>query len=186
MSVASILPKDKVKSSSAFGLEPASFDIQNDNSPTHSNLCIDASTPRGVLGGMVATLSTATVGGVAVGWQAAECDYDEFPIGLFANNSEGAAFENSPALASGIVPIYQFGGNFLVYYFETHEDETNSAYDLSVAYGIGTLLYPSLYHLLIPKAPTTNGTPASADYPVAVVAKPPTSTDLELGICLLK
>ena len=116
--------------SSRFSLASASFDITNYNNLTNNTLSAD--TPKGVLGGMVATLNSGTDWQAAVGLSVTFASVPagrptankitaSYPaLGLFAGNSEGNAFENAPAAASGIVPIYMDFGLYEVYVFESH------------------------------------------------------------------
>lgn len=176
-----IKPKDQVTASSCFGLATAAFDLINSPSGSYRlnpNTTITTDTPVGVLSGMVAKISgndEATYG-----------NYNAVPIGLFAKNSEGNPWENSPALSSGIVAIYMNGGNFLLYVFETHDVASPyAAKTLSSAYAPGTLLYTSPYALVGPDVPSANGGGGGIDIAVAVVSKTPNATDKELGLKLL-
>lgn len=173
-----IRPLDKVTASSRWALKTASFDI--DNTPSGSRLLganstVGSDTPKGILGGMVAKCSAD--------WEAAEGIHTAYPIGLFAGQSEGNAFENTPAIASGVVPVYMNGGAFLLYFFETHAAESAYSTILST-YDIGDMLYCSKFGGLTTEAPG-GMSPAGTNWVVAIAAKIPTATDLELGIKLL-
>jgi hypothetical protein len=173
-----IRPIDKVSCSSRYSLQTAAFDLNNTPSGSRilsPNLCITADFPKGVLGGMCARASAA--------WEVREGIHTSPVLGLFSGNSEGNAFENAPAIASGIVPIYMNGGNFLLYLFETHEHE--SAYpSIMSTYDVGDKLYCSAFGLLTTEAPSTHAV-VGVDDPVAICTKVPTTTDLELGVKLL-
>lgn len=182
--------------SSRFTLASESFDITNYNNVTNSTLSAD--TPKGVLGGMVAVMNSGTdwqsaVGlsvtfaSVPTGRPTANKVTSTYPaLGLFAGNSEGAAFENAPAAASGIVPIYMGKGLlFEVYVFETH---TVASVSQIATYAIGLPLYCSPYGFLTCEAPTTQDNTATYtagtgnDVILGHVTKVPTSSDLSLGV----
>jgi len=186
---------DKVTNSSAYTLKSSSFDRDNYHSDAGtgahvSNLNFDADTPKGVLGGSVASLS---VGGN--NWEARDGAKNYRPIGLFSGNSEGNAFENAPAAASGKVGVYMNGGHFLVYAFETNEGApSGSTPSITYAsclnsYAIGSPLYCSGEGLLTPVANTSD--PSSVGYTtgsgawyVGLCTKVPTASELELGVLL--
>lgn len=171
-------PLKKVTCSSKYALATSAFDLNNTPSGSfrlNPNSTINANTPKGVLGGMVARVSGD--------WEAREGIHTAAPLGLFANDSEGYPFENSPAIASGIVPIYQDGGDFLSYLFETNDHETAYASILG-SYTPGAKLYCSAFGLLTPQLPSDHGTPGSDDV-VAICAKVPTASDLCLGLKLV-
>lgn len=173
-----IRPADKVTASSRYSLQTAAFDISNTPSSSfrlNPNTNITTDFPRGVLGGGCARASGA--------WEAREGIHTAPVLGLFANNSEGNAFENSPAIASGVVPIYMNGGTFFLYIFETHSH--NSAYaSVLSSYSVGQELYCSAFGLLTHELPSAQTAPGT-DRPIAICAKVPTASDLELGIKLL-
>jgi hypothetical protein len=177
----SIKPLDKVVASSMWNLESAAFDIVNFRSggnPTNSTL--NADTPKGVLGGSVARISDD--------WESTLADHTVEQgevLGLYNLGSEGNAFENAPAAASGKVAINMHGGNFLVYVFETNS--ADAAYgDILASYTVGTLLYTSPFGLLTTELPSGLADHAGGvDTVIAQVTKAPTATDLELGIKLL-
>jgi hypothetical protein len=108
-------------------------------------------------------------------------------IGLFSSGSEGNAFENAPAAASGVVPIYMDMGIYELFVFETN-GLANDASILS-SYTIGAALYCSAWGFLTVEAPVTAA--ASAAYltagtanniVVGTVTKVPTASDLSLGV----
>jgi len=178
--MALIEPLSKVINASNFNLLAAAFDITNfraAGAPANSTLTAD--TPKGVLGGSVALAGTGD-------WQAANATHIAgMRLGLFGGNSEGNAFENSPAAASGVVPIYMGDGLFLIYAFESHS--ADSAYGTIMStYDIGDPLYSSPFGLLTPELPSTMADHASGvDTVIANVVKVPTASDLELGIKLI-
>jgi len=175
---ATIRPLDIQKVSSKWALATAAFDISNAVSSTrllNPNSTLSVDTPKGVLGGMVARASGA--------WEAREGVHTAVPLGLFNGNSEGNPFENAPAIASGVVPIYMHGGAFLVYVFETHAHESAFASILST-YDVGDVLYCSAFGFLTTELPASHSTPGT-NHAVAVCTKVPTASDLELGIKLL-
>jgi len=190
-----IQPLGKVLCTSRFSLEANAFDIVNYNNKT--NLTLSADTPKGVLGGSVATTA-------ANPWEAGAAASVTFAtpqtgrtnrithiakaLGLFGGNSEGNAFENAPAAASGIVPIYMNGGLFEIYVFETH---TEPGVSQLATYAIGGLLYCSPWGLITCEAPTTQDGHATftdatgTDVVIAVCTKVPSASDLRLGLKLL-
>jgi len=200
--MASILPLAKTINTSRYNLNPASFDIVN-NSPyaTWANSTISADTPKGVLGGMVAvisgtdwqasvgagvTLTTAVNGRVTIKESAATyCAV----LGLFSGNSEGNAFENAPAAASGIVPVYDAPGLFEVYVFETSASNSSSANGLLSTYYQGCPLFCSPYGLLTCERPSTISTgvasAAGVDMVIGYCVKVPTASDLMMGVKLI-
>jgi hypothetical protein len=176
-----IKPKDKITASSCYSLKTEAFDL--DNTPSGSfrlnpNTVITPDTPKGVLGAMVASMSN--------NWESSNANYNQVPLGLYAKNSEGNAWENTPAIASGVVGIYMNGGTFLCYLFETHDVASPYApKTLATAYAPGTLLYCSPYSLMGPDKPSNNGGGGGIDIAVALAAKTPTAVDRELGFKLL-
>ena len=162
---------------SMFDLEANSFDIQNYRSAgAPANATMDSDTNKGVLGGSVASLSGE--------WEAAGATHNDGNaiLGLFAKDSEGAAYENKPAVASGKVAIFQDGGLFLLYTFETNQAE-GAFGDLVAGYALGGSLYVSPFGLLTSELPSAHSS-AGTDNVVATITKVPTSTELEMGIHL--
>lgn len=173
-----IRPLNKVTASSRYSLQTAAFDLNNTVSGSYRlnpNTNITSDFPKGILGGSCARASG--------NWEAREGIHTSPVLGLFANNSEGNAFENSPAIASGIVPIYMNGGDFLLYVFETHAHQTAYASILG-NYDVGDKLYCSAFGLLTTELPSAHASPGTDD-PVAICTKAPVAADLELGIKLL-
>jgi hypothetical protein len=170
-------PKDKVVNTSLYSLRSTAFDNVNyRTTPANTTLAVD--TPRGVLGGMVASIFANRVADI--------CTHLKRPLGLFSQLSEGLAYQNPAGLASGLVPIYMVGGNFFVYYFETHTAD-NVAFDFAVDYAVSTLLYCSPYGFLTPELPTEveGAEYTGIDEPIAMVTASPSATNKELLIKLL-
>jgi hypothetical protein len=136
---------------------------------------LGVNTPRGVLGGMVATLSGGDMT-VNIASDSTTCDY------IFYNDAAGAPFENAPAVASGkiaLLPINTGPGDIaLVDVYETH-NETGGA-SIMLDYTVNALLYSSSRGLV------TNGTctPHSTEV-IGKVVKVPTTSDPKLGIKLV-
>jgi len=123
---------------------------------------ITAATPKGVLGGSVAGYS----GGPD--YTVVPCTQALMPAGLFANNAEGAAFENSPAVASGKVTVVKGLASVEVDVYETESLSGG-------AYVVGQKLYSSDNGLL------TNVASTSAVV-IGVVTKIPTPSSPTLGV----
>lgn len=174
-----IKPLRKNICSSRYALNTNAFDTVNTPSGSFRltpNTTITVDTPMGVLGG--------SIGFQSGDWEANLSNNTKYPLGLFAGNSEGNAFENAPAIASGVVPVYYGGGDFLVYVFETNAQDGGAAKTLSTAYAVNTPLYTSYFALLTNDLPSGASTPGINNI-VAIVSKAPSSTDLEMGIRLM-
>lgn len=177
-----IQPKSKVINSSAFSLKSTAFDQLNYRSGgAPPNDTITADTPKGVLGGSVATVSAIN-------------DYESAPglhssailIGLYSDQSEGNPFENAPAAASGVVGIYMSGGLFDLYLFEC--ENANSPYaSILASYTYMAALYASPFGLVTNQQPTTLTAPYSGGINTILgyVTAIPTSSNLRLGIKLI-
>jgi hypothetical protein len=140
------------------------FTQANYGENTYGNDTLSVNTPRGVLGGSVAAISSGA-------------DYTAFPgtdalrpIGLFVNDAAGAAFENAPAVASGKVAIIKGKASVEVDVYETYKS-TGAATDFSV----GTKLYCSAQGLL------TNEV-AGEGTVIGIVTKEPTLASATLGL----
>jgi len=98
------------------------------------NGTLSVNTPRGVLGGSVAAVSAG------LDYTVVPCTDVLRPVGLFVNDAAGAAFENSPAVASGKVAVMKAMASVEVDVFETQTaaDET-----IDIVYAVGDLLYSS-------------------------------------------
>lgn len=132
--------------------------------PGGINTTLSVNTPRGVLGGSVAAVSagldyTVVPGAVLL-----------MPVGLFVNDAAGAAFENSPAVASGKVAVMKAMASVEVDVYETRNADDNDDLD----YIVGEYLYSSEQGLL------TN----EDDNPVVigVVTKAPSISSPTLGL----
>ena len=82
----------------------------------YTNATLSVNTPRGVLGGSVAGISAHA------DYTAVPCTDHLRPIGLFVNDAAGAAFENSPAVASGKLAIIKGMASVEVDVYETDLD----------------------------------------------------------------
>ena len=135
------------------------------NYGNNENDTLSVNTPKGVLGGSVAGIS----GGAD--YTAYPCNKDLMPVGLFMNDAAGAAFENSPAVASGKVTVVKFA-SVEVDVYETYEadDQTDA-----IEYAVGDKLYSSVYGLLTKEA-------ATSGIVIGVVTKVPTPTSPTLGL----
>ena len=129
---------------------------------TSTSTTITTSTPKGVLGGTVAALSPGNDYTVVAGTEAL------MPVGLFVNDAAGAAFENSPAVASGKVTVIKGMASVEVDVYET-EGLVGSTY------AVGQPLYCSDDSLL------TNVV-SSGEVIIGVVTKVPTIASPTLGL----
>jgi len=144
-------------------LSDACFTKQNYGVNTNTTLSVN--TPRGVLGGSVAAVSAGldyTVVPMTTSLQ---------PVGLFVNDAAGAAFENSPAVASGKVAVMKAMASVEVDVYETR----NAANGADLSYAVGDLLYGSAQGLL------TKETTASSVV-IGVVTKAPSTSSPTLGL----
>lgn len=143
--------------SSLYTLAPVCYTKQN------LEAVAGAQAPYGVLGGTV-----AAIGGSASGTSYG--DYVVCPgngtltaVGLFVTNAEGAAWENSPAVASGKIAIFQKMGS----------GETD-IYASGVTFNLGDKLYSDANGYLTNVASTNNQV-------IAICTKKPTTADPWLG-----
>jgi len=135
---------------------------------TNARLGVD--TPRGCLGGMVATISGADMT-VNISTAATDPDY------LFYNDAAGGAFENAPSVASGkiaLLPITN-GDVVLVDVYETQ----NLADTAALVYAVGDEVYSSANGLI------TNEDEATS-VQIGKVVQVPTTDDPRLGVKLSK
>jgi len=135
---------------------------------TNTRLGVD--TPRGCLGGMVATISGADMT-VNICTASTDPDY------LFYNDAAGGAYENAPSVASGkiaLLPITN-GDVVLVDVYETY----NLAETATLTYAVGDLVYPSANGLLTNENEDTTQS-------VGKVVQVPTTDDPRLGVKLSK
>jgi len=124
---------------------------------------ITADAPNGVLGGMVAGLTSD--------YAVSPGTVDAMPAGLFLNNASGNAFENSPAVAANKVTVVRGLASVEVDVFETR----NAADDADLTYDIGDKLYSSANALLSNEA-------AASGIVIGVVTKLPTVSSPSLGL----
>lgn len=137
------------------------------NYGVHPNDTLSVNTPRGVLGGSVAAVSAGLDYTVVPGTDTLR------PVGLFVNDAAGAAFENSPAVASGKVAVMKAFASGEVDVFETR----NAADDDDLVYTVGDKLYSSAQGLLTNEA-SSEGTV------IAILTKAPSTVSPTLGIDL--
>lgn len=135
------------------------------NYGVNTNTTLSVNTPRGVLGGSVAAISAG------LAYTVVPMTTALMPVGLFVNDAAGAAFENSPAVASGKVAVMKAMASVEVDVYETRA--ANNGSDL--AYHEGDYLYGSAQGFL------TKETTASAIV-VGVVTKAPTTSSPTLGL----
>ena len=135
------------------------------NYGVNTNTTMSVNTPRGVLGGSIAALSAG------LDYTVVPMTTSLMPVGLFVNDAAGAAFENSPAVASGKVAVMKAMASVEVDVYETR----NAANSGDLTYAVGTYLYGSAQGLL------TNETTASAIV-VGVVTKAPSTSSPTLGL----
>jgi len=146
-------------------LASACFTKQNYGANAAGNSTLSVNTPYGVLGGSIAAVSAG--GG---DYTVYPCDKTAMPVGLFANDAAGAAFDNSPALASNKIAVVKAYASVEVDVYET-KDVSGS----DITYSIGDNLYSSKDGLL------TNEKGA-ASVVIGVVTKVPTVSSPTLGL----
>lgn len=144
-------------------LSDACFTKQNYGVNTNTTLSVN--TPRGVLGGSVAGISPG------LDYTAVPCTDELVPIGLFVNDAAGAAFENSPAVASGKVAVIKGQPSVEVDVYETR----NAADSGDLTYAVGNKLYSSAQGLLTNET-STEGTV------LGVVTKAPSVSSPTIGL----
>lgn len=135
-----------------------------DNS-TSTSTTINASTPKGVLGGSVATYGSAD-------YTVAPCTKTTKPVGLFLKDAAGAPFENSTAVASGKVTVIRGMASVEV---DVYETQTAADADVALVYAIGDALYSSAGGLLTKEVSTDETI-------IGYVTKVPTTTSPLLGL----
>jgi hypothetical protein len=138
------------------------FTKQNYGANIAGNSTLSVNTPRGVLGGSVAGISPG------LDYTVVPCTDVLPPVGLFVNDAAGAAFENSPAVASGKIAVIKGLPSVEVDVYET-EGLTGGAY------AVGDLLYCSAYGLL------TNVLSTDATV-IGIVTKAPSTASPTLGL----
>lgn len=135
------------------------------NYGVNTNTTLSVNTPRGILGGSVAAVSAG------LDYTAVPMTTALMPIGLFVNDAAGAAFENSPAVASGKVAIMKAMASVEVDVYETRNANNNA----NLAFAVGEYLYGSAQGFL------TKETTASAIV-IGVVTKAPSTSSPTLGL----
>lgn len=140
------------------------FTKQNYGANAGGNSTLSVNTPRGVLGGSVAAVSPG------LDYTVVPCTTVLQPVGLFVNDAAGAAFENSPAVASGKVAVIKGLPSVEVDVYETNETNGDA-----VVYAVGNWLYSSDQGLL-----TT--TDAGTQTVIGIVTKRPTTASPTLGL----
>jgi hypothetical protein len=129
-----------------------------------TNDTLSVNTPRGVLGGSVAGLSAG------LDYTVVPCTDNLAPVGLFVNDAAGAAFENSPAVASGKIAIMKGQASVEVDVYASH-----TSGDVAQTYAVGDLLYSDAQGLLS-KEVSTDGTV------IGITTKAPTTASPTLGL----
>ena len=135
------------------------------NYGVNTNTTLSINTPRGVLGGSIAACSAG------LAYTVVPMTTSLMPVGLFVNDAAGAAFENSPAVASGKVAVMKAMASVEVDVYETRA--ANNGSDL--AYNEGDYLYGSAQGFL------TKETTASSVV-IGVVTKAPSTSSPTLGL----
>jgi len=135
------------------------------NYGVHTNTTLSVNTPRGVLGGSVAAVSAGLDYTVVPGTNLLT------PVGLFVNDAAGAAFENSPAVASGKVTVMKGMASVEVDVYETRKADNSG----DITYSVGDKLYCSAQGLLTNET-STEGTV------IGICTKAPTTASPTLGL----
>jgi len=160
------IDKKTAPSSAMLAADPCFTTLVSPAAPrTNDRLGVD--TPRGALGGMVATISGADM-------TVNICDNTTDPDYLFYNDAAGGAFENAPAVASGKIALLPTnnGDVVLVDVYETHTDG-----NVAIQYAVGDKVYSSINGLL---TKDTDGEAGSVV--VGTVCQVPTTDDPRLGV----
>ena len=144
------------------------FTKQNYGANPGGNSTLSINTPRGVLGGSVAAVS----GGLD--YTVVPCTDTLRPVGLFVNDAAGAAFENSPAVASGKVAVMKCMASVEVDVFETMRVDTVTP----TVFTVGSLLYSSAQGLLTNEA-SNEAAPKTV---VGICTKAPVTASPTLGL----
>ena len=146
-------------------LSDACFTKQNYGVHPGGNTTLSVNTPRGVLGGSVAGISPG------MDYTVVPCTDQLRPVGLFVNDAAGAAFENSPAVASGKIAVMKAMSSVEVDVYETRD----AADVADLVYAVGDLLYCSAQNFLTNEL-STEGTV------IGVCTKAPSVTSPTLGL----
>lgn len=135
------------------------------NYGVNTNTTLSVNTPRGVLGGSVAAVSAGN------DYTVVPCSLTLMPVGLFVNDAAGAAFENSPAVASGKVTVMKAQASVEIDVYETR----NAADSADLTYAVGEKLYSSAQGFLTNEVSTSQVV-------IGIVTKAPTVTSPTLGL----
>lgn len=135
------------------------------NFGANTNTTLSVNTPRGALGGSVAAVSAGLDYTVVPGTETL------MPVGLFVNDVAGAAFENSPAVASGKNTVIKGQASVEVDVYETR----NAANNADLTYAVGEELYASAQGFLTNEV-STDGTI------IGVVTKAPSTSSPTIGL----
>lgn len=139
------------------------------NYGVNTNTTLSVNTPNGVLGGSVAAVSAGLDYTVVPGTD------QLMPVGLFVNDAAGAAFENSPAVASGKVTVMKGQASVEVDVYETR----NAADTEDLTYTVGNKLYCSAQGFLTNEA-SSEGTVIGVCMKVPVTASPTLGVDMRI------
>jgi hypothetical protein len=147
---------------------------QNYGANILGNTTLSVNTPRGVLGGSVAAISPG------LDYTVVPCNLVLRPVGLFVNDAAGAAFENSPAVASGKIAVIKGLPSVEV---DVYETAGLTGGQVAGTYTVGDLLYSSDYGLLTCNPSTESQTVLPGHGTViGVVTKRPTTASPTLGL----
>jgi hypothetical protein len=160
------IDKKTAPSSAMWAADPC-FTTLVAGSRTNDRLGVD--TPRGALGGMVATISGADM-------TVNICDETTTPDYLFYNDAAGGAYENAPAVASGKIALLPTDNNdvVMVDVYETYQSDGTTP----ITYSINDQLYSSVNGLL------TNEQEDPGSIVAGRVCQVPTTEDPRLGVKL--
>lgn len=136
-----------------------------ENFGVNTNTTLSVNTPRGVLGGSVAAVSPG------LDYTAVPGTDTLVPLGLFVNDAAGAAFENSPAVASGKVAVIKGQPSVEVDVYETR----NAGDSADLTYSVSDKLYASAQGFL------TNET-SSEGTVIGIVTKAPSVSSPTIGL----
>lgn len=119
-----------------------------------ANTRLSASTPKGILAGMV--VAVGAVSGTIVAGNGGNGSADSLtPVGIAENNAVGYPYESSSGVGSGKCPYINGSGSVVA--TDLYETANVNAADLTVGYTSGALLYCSANGLLTPAADTARG-----------------------------
>ena len=149
--------RNRGTNSSLYSLAPVCFTKQN------LEAVAGAQAPYGVLGGTVAAIGGSSSGTSYGDYVVCPGNGTLTAVGLFVTNADGAAWENSPAVASGKIAIFQKMGS----------GETD-IYANGVTFKLGDKLYSDANGYLTNVESTNKQV-------IAICTKLPTSADPWLG-----